>query len=276
MILLSSMSRLRTFTSFSEMSSELPQDRGAAFEARLSRVYAGAAFSPTLFASPLGPVKVDGSELVLPRFHYLTPKTSEESIRVVLHAGYDHRDFRSTEAVLHLLELLLVSPDLGDGMQLTLFPMVDVHGLRSGTVRSGLSRENWLGSAVPEIGLLAKDARQRGYQIFVELETSEDGVDDELVVASLKGSHASALGAYADAFLTSEEFAPFAVRFEMDRSPEQHGPLTIAEDLAYAPLLLRLQLPSSWTVELYREAAVRIARQLILRYRSHQSYGQHI
>ena len=251
--------------------------RTEAFSARLQRLYARSERAPALFASPLGPIVTPGRQHTLPRFHYLSPYGSDETLRVAVYAGYGYYDERSTDAVLHFLERLLLSPDLGDGINLTFFPLVDVLGQISGEVR-GLAAESWLNPASPEIELLARDARQRSYDVYVRLEASPIlvGSTDDLVIVRLRGDLAGRFSGLGDEFLNSADFEPFPVRFETEVDAFASGPLTLSEDLGRAPLELTIILPDSWTPELYREAVAHIFKQLMLRYRGHQSYGQHI
>ncbi len=248
-----------------------------ALAARLARLYARSERAPAVFASPLGPLSAQGRDYTVPRFLYLSPLGSDETLRVAVHAGYDHRDERSTDAVLHFIERLLLAPDLGDGVNLAFFPLIDVLGHASGEVR-GLGAESWLDPLSPEIALLARDARQRAYDVFVRIEAapSAPGAAAAEVTVRVRGDISSDLGSLAGELLTSEEFAPFAVRFEAEALPVADGPLALAEDFGRAPLELTLVLPSSWSPELYREAVAQISKRLLLRYRGHQSFGQHI
>jgi len=250
--------------------------RVLAYSDRISKLYAATAFTPYLFASPIGPISVADRELFIPRFINITPRSIDESIRVAIIAGHDHRDERSTEAVLHLIELLLASPDVGDGLNLSFIPLADVGGLNGRKHRSSLLDADWRHPASDEIAALARDARQRAYHLFVELVTAEPGEGDDLVSATLLGVDKHDFGAYSDEFLTSEDFHPFAVRFGVDHSAPEAGPLGIAEDLPWSPLVLRIALPDNWHLALYREAVAVIARSLLTRYRTHQGYGQHI
>lgn len=251
--------------------------RADALAARLDRLYARSERAPAIFASPLGPIAAQGRDYTIPRFLYLSPFGSDETLRVAVHAGYDHRDERSTDAVLHFIERLLLSPDLGDGVNLAFFPLVDVLGHASGEPR-GLAAQSWLNPLSPEIELLSRDARQRAYDVFVRIEAapSAPGANDDLVTVRVRGDLDDTLGQLGGELLSSAEFEPFAVRFEVETSPVTDGPLSLADDFGRAPLELTLALPSSWTPELYREAASLISKRLLLRYRGHQSYGQHI
>jgi hypothetical protein len=251
--------------------------RTDALSARLRRLYATTERAPAVFASPHGPVVAQGREYPIPRFVYLSPFGADETLRVAVHAGYDHRDERSTDAVLHVIERLLLSPDLGDGINVTFYPLIDILGNASGESR-GLAAESWLDPVSPEIELLARDARQRAFDVFARLEVAPfaHGSSDDLVVVRLRGGLAEDLRHHGDDFLSSADFDPFPVRFELESGPVREGPLTLADDFGRTPIELTLILPDSRTPELYREAVALISKRLILRYRGHQAYGQHI
>jgi len=250
--------------------------RAVDFEDQVSRLYAATAFSQNLFASPLGPVLAGNRERFLPRFINITPRCQPESLRVAIHAGHSHSDRNSTAAVLHLADLFLANPSIADGLTITLLPLVDLLGLYDGVQREGLLQEDWRHSQQPEIQAISRDARQRSYHLVVELITEAPGDGDDLLTVSLSGLQHHDFGPFADELLSSADFAPFDVRFEIDQTRAVSGPLTISDDLPSAPVVLRLALPANWSIELYSEAFVRIARTLIHRYRSHQSFGQHI
>ncbi|HEY5229155.1 MAG TPA: hypothetical protein VIJ19_11480, partial [Opitutaceae bacterium] len=77
-----------------------PSDSGAApqaatadtLHAELSALYALSQNSPYVFASPVGPVPTVSRAAFLPRFVFFGPHASEESWRLALLAGFDHRD----------------------------------------------------------------------------------------------------------------------------------------------------------------------------------------
>jgi hypothetical protein len=256
-------------------SKQIPS-RAIDFEEQVSRLYASSAFSRNLFASPLGPVAVNGRERFLPRFVNITPLCHPESLRVAVHAGHSHRDYKSTAAVLHLANLFLAKPDIADGLTISLLPLLDLAGLHTARADADLLKQDWRSSELPEIQAAARDLRQRSYHLVVELVTEAPGAGDDLLTVSIAGLAGHDLGPYADEVLSSADFAPFDVRFEIDQAPASQGPLTLGEDLPFAPVILRLSPPANWSIELNSEAFVRIARTLIHRYRSHQSFGQHI
>lgn len=250
--------------------------RALDFEDQISRLYASSAFSHNLFASPLGPLPVAGRERFLPRFVNITPQCHPESLRVAVHAGHRHEDYKSTAAVLHLASLFLAKPGIAEGLTITLLPLLDLAGLHGAAGERALLGESWQNSSVPELQAVSRDLRQRSYHLVVELLTDAPGNGDDLLTVSVAGLQHHDFGPLADELLSSADFAPFDVRFEIDQQPAKAGPMTLFDDLPYAPVILRLAFPANWSIELYSEAFVRIARTFIHRYRSHQSFGQHI
>jgi hypothetical protein len=245
-------------------------------EERLQRLYQGSAFSQAVFPTPLGPLGEGAGDLIVPRFSCLSPRTSEESLRVAVYGGLEYQDRRSSEAVLHLLEQLLLEPGVSDGIFLSLVPLVDVFGAEHGLSGRALQTQPWSRSATPELRLLARDALQHAYHLMVLLETRlstslEDSL--ELVLEQADGSTAAQELA---GHLVPADFAPFGPRVRVETVSRDIGVHSLGQDLGVAPVVLRFRLPEHWSVELSQVAVARIARRLILRYRGHQSFGQHI
>lgn len=233
------------------------------FNERLTSLYALSQRSQYVFASPLGPFYRNARHYHVPRFVYFGPHTSDESLRLAFYAGSDARDLRGTLALLHFVERLALKPDLGQGLNLSFFPLADI---------TGLADASWTAPEVPEIKLLSQDVRNRAYHGFVRVETTD--ADDDVVTIRLRG-HAEALGLE---LFNSEDVAPWSVRWEagpVDRVPSD-GPLSLSEDLPLQPFELTLGLPSSWSVELHREATASILKNFILRYRGFQAYAEHL
>ncbi len=252
-----------------------PASLPAAFAEQLSDLYQLVARSSHVFGSPLGPLPAATRDLHLPRFVYFGPHSSDASLRLAFHAGFDHRDLRSTLALLHLVEGLALRPDLGQGLNLSLFPLVDLLGLAGlAPARGDLGEENWTRSTAPEIRLLEQDARTRGYQGFIRIATvpSQDVVTVRLRAPGRVENPAPSLE-----LISSEDIEPFPVRWESDAvANAADGPLTLADDLPQQPFELTLSLPAAWPMELVREAAASILKRFVLRYRGFISYGQHL
>ncbi len=242
------------------------------FNERLTSLYALAQRSQYIFASPLGPFYRQARHYHVPRFVYFGPHTSDESLRLAFHTGFDARDLRGTLALLHLVERLALTPDLGQGLNLSFFPLADVTGLLLHDTQD-LAASSWIAPGVPELALLAADVRSRGYHGFVRIETT--AADDDVITVRLRGHSADTLGVE---LLNSDDIAPWSVRWQadpVDQTPTD-GPLSLSEDLPFQPFELTVGLPAAWSVELHREAATTLLKNFILRYRGFQAYAQHL
>ncbi len=242
------------------------------FNERLTALYALSQRSQYIFASPLGPFYREARHYHVPRFVYFGPHTSEESLSLAFYAGFDARDLRGTLSLLHFVERLALQPELARGLNLSFFPLVDVTGLIHGD-SAGLSGASWNHPPAPELDLLSKDARGRGYYGFVRIEASN--ADDDVVTIRLRGHALEVVGVE---IISSEDVEPWEVRWvtEPAEAVVEDGPLSLADDLPFAPFELTLQLPSSWPAEMHREATSSILRRFILRYRGFHAYGQHL
>jgi len=255
-------------TSFSHDSS-LP----SLFGEQLAGLYELVEQSQFVFGSPLGPIKVDKRAFSVPRFVYFGPHTSDVSLRLAFTAGLDHRDLRGTLALLHLVEQLALKPDIGQGLNLSFFPLVDVLGLASFAADRSLAAANWATSLEPEINLLEQDARLNHYHGFVRLET---GRNQEVATVRLRFAPNDYHTPDVE-LISSNDFEPFPVRWEADAPHAPlDGPLSIAGDLPVAPFELTLRLPAAWPAEQYREATASILKRFIIRHRGFLAYGQNL
>lgn len=245
------------------------------FGSRLSELYALSQKSNYVFASPLGPVFHAGRHLHVPRFVYFGPHTHDESLRLAFLAGFDGSDLRAAVALSDFIEQLVKSPDLGQGLNLSFFPLIDVLGLARGDQQRDLSQESWARPRAPEIGVLEKDARIRGYHGFIRLETSSE---HNAISVRLRNDAADGPLASGIELVSSDDFEPWAVRWEADPrgAPIHDGPLTAVDDLPIRPFELTLRLPKDWTADVYQSAVAAILRRLILRHRALQAYSQHL
>jgi hypothetical protein len=246
----------------------------AAFSEQLSRLYAQVQRSPFAFGSPIGPFTSSARSFELPRFVYFGPNASDAALRLCFLAGFNHRDLRSTLALLRLIESVAVRPDLGEGLNLSFFPLVDLLGLAGLAEGRDLEKQNWIHSNAPEISLLEKDARHRAYHGFIRLETAPG----EEVVSVLLRSPAPVENAAPELELfSSADLDPVPVRWEREATSRlHHGPLSIADDLLVQPFELAVRIPAAWPLDLYAEAAASILKRLVLRYRGFMSYAQHL
>jgi len=237
----------------------------------LSKLYALSQRSNYVFASPIGPFYYRALHLSLPRFVYFGPHTHDESLRLAFLSGFNQQDLRGSLALLQFIEHLVLTPDLGHGLNLSLFPLLDVAGLYHGAKNRHLGAEDWSRPKVPEIELLGKDARTRGYHGFVIIETVPGG--DEITV-SLRGTDEAA----GVELISSEDFDPLPVRWEADafNTAPASGPLTLVDDLPFRPFELTLRVPAEWPTDLHRTVVSSVLKRFILRYRALQAYSHGI
>ena len=249
-----------------------PESPPHALNEYLSKLYALSQRSNYVFASPIGPFYHRALHQSLPRFVYFGPHTHDESLRLAFLSGFNHQDLRGSLALLQFIEHLVLTPDLGHGLNLALFPLVDVIGLYHGVKDRHLSEENWATSKTPEIELLGKDARTRGYHGFVRIETAAPG-DDEITVSLHGTNEASGVE-----LISSEDFENLSVRWEadaLDISPT-NGPLTLIDDLPFRPFELTLRVPADWPTDLHRTVVSSVLKRFILRYRALHAHSHGI
>jgi hypothetical protein len=245
----------------------------AAFGEQLSRLYGLVQRSAFVFGSPLGPFFHHSRHHHVPRFVYFGPHTAEESVRLAFYAGFDRRDLRGTLALLHFVERLALAPDLGQSLNLSIFPLVDVLGLLEQRDRT-LPRFAWHAPEAPELALLAQDVRLRGYHGFVRVES---GPHDDAITVRLRGFADEGSFPGETDFINSDDTAPWPVRWETGVAPKVgDGPLSLSDDLPFAPFELTIRVPSSWSDEVHREAVALTLKRFIIRYRSFLAYGQHL
>jgi hypothetical protein len=241
----------------------------------LSALYALSQHSKYVFASPVGPFPSAGKAAYLPRFVFFGPHACDESWRLAFLAGFDHRDLRASRAIVALATRLAVDSETGHALNLSFFPLVDVTGLVSGAVGRALASLHWARGAPPEIELLARDARQRGYHGFVRIETGPES--DELITLRVRGVASETRSPDLE-LITSDETRSFPVRFETVAQGVEiaDGPLSAADDYLIAPFELTLSIPGSWSEAAYQHAAVILLERFLRRYRAFQAYGQHL
>ncbi len=250
-----------------------PLSLSAALAEQLSSLYQLVQRSEFVFGSPLGPFFHRARHHHVPRFVYFGPHTAEESVRLAFYAGFDRRDLRGTLALLHFVERLAVAPDLGQSLNISFFPLVDVLGLLESRDRA-LSGLPWQAPEEPELALLAQDVRLGGYHGFVRVESTRD-VD--AITVRLRGFEDGTGFSGETDFINSEDTAPWPVRWETSRPcTADDGPLSLTDDLPFSPFELTVRVPATWPDEVHREAVAHILRRFIIRYRSFLAYGQHL
>lgn len=252
-----------------------PSQLPAPLQAWLSALYALAQHSPYVFASPLGPFQYRGQPAYLPRLAFFGPQAFDDSWRLAFLTGFDHRDLRASRALLALVTGLAENAEAGHGLNLSFFPLVDVSGLLFDAANRQLGTAHWGREAPPEIRLLEKDARSRGYHGFVRIETSSSSED--LVSIRVRQPSTRPLSPDLD-LITSDDAESFPVRFETIASgvPAADGPLSVTDDLPVAPFELTIQVPKSWPDHDYQRAVVVLLKRFLRRYRAFQAYGQHL
>jgi hypothetical protein len=262
-------------SSLSSLSDASVRIAGADFLSQLNTLYRLSPENPHVFGSPLGPFRYRDRTIDLPRFAFFGPAASDESWRLAFLAGFDHRDLRSSRALLALTEQLSRHVEQGHGVNLAFFPLVDVAGLFHGAGARSLHEAHWGWSRAPEIVALEQDARLRGYHGFIRIETAPRGEED----ITIRIREPLNLIASPDVeIISSEETESFPVRFE--RAPSgvapADGPLTIADDLPVQPFELTLRIPAAWPDDRYTAAVTAIVTRFIKRYRAFQAYGQYL
>jgi hypothetical protein len=240
---------------------------------RLSRLYEQAHQSDFLFASPLGPFHDGVGERSVPRFVYFGPHTSQESLRLSVLAGFGRHDRAAVQALFAFIEGLALRPDIGQSLNVSFFPVVNVSGLLGGAEDRDLTDEHWGRSDRPEISLLNQDSRLCGYQGFVRVTTTADDEPSARVRSVISTTaNTSDVQVYS-----SVDFRPWPVCFEtVHAGSVNSGPLSIADDLPFAPFEVELALPADWPQRTADRALGVILKRLIVRYRAFLAYGQHL
>jgi len=240
---------------------------------RLSRLYEQAQQSDFLFGSPLGPFPDAAGERALPRFVYFGPHTSQESLRLAVLAGFSRHDRTAVQALLAFIEGLARNPDIGQSLNISFFPVVNVTGLLGGAEDRDLSDEHWGRSHFPEIKLLNQDTRRCGYQGFVRVTTT---ADDE-PSAWVRSVHSTTAHTSDVEVYSSVDFRPWPVCFETAPAGSvSSGPLSIADDLPFAPFEVELALPADWSQRTADRALAVLLKRLIVRYRAFLAYAQNL
>ena len=240
---------------------------------RLASLQALAQESDYVFGSSLGPFS-DGANLhYLPHFIYIGPSSTQETLRLAVLAGFGRHDLPATRALLAYIEGLITHPDIGQGLNLSMFPLVNVLGLTGGAEDRDLTSTNWVGSNEPEIKLLKQDSTLRGYQGFVRVGTT---VDDEPSAWFRSMPSLLSQSAGVEVFSASD-FHPWPVRFETALLGKvTSGQLSMAADLPFSPFEIELALPAEWPQSRKDKELAVILKRLFLSYRAFQGYGQHL
>ena len=229
--------------------------------------------SDYVFGSSLGPFS-DGAKLhYLPHFVYFGPSSTKDTLSLAVLAGFGRHDLPAMRALLAFVEGLTRQPDIGHGLNLSLFPLVNVLGLLGGAEERDLSSANWVSSTEPEIRLLRQDSHLRGYQGFVRVVTATDDAPSAWF-RSIPSLLAQSAGVEV---FSPADFHPWPVRFEKALAGKvSGGPLSMAEDLPFSPFEIELALPADWPqARIDLELSV-LLKRLFVSYRAFQGYGQHL
>ena len=210
----------------------------------------------------------------------LVPTLLEEAglpppVRASLSRALDRKDAAAVaDRGGKLAGTLAENAESGHGLNLSFFPLVDAAGLFLGASDRRLASAHWSRTDIPEILLLERDARQRGYHGFVRVETAPAG--GEAIEVSVRRSGGAGSSPDAD-LITSEEAEGLPVRFEFESVEHPaEGPLSVAEDLPFNPFEVTLRIPASWAGDEYRKAVATLLERFLKRYRAYQAYGQHL
>lgn len=242
--------------------------------ARLSALIESAQQSDYLFGSSLGPFfDAQAEARYVPHFVYFGANSSVASLRLALFAGLGPDDLPASRALVAFIEGLVRRPDLGEGLNLSLFPVVNVAGLLGSGSRRDLTGEDWVASSAPEIALLSSDVRSRGYEGFVTVRTSPEAFPSARVRTTLSPAVARA---DVEVF-SSEDFDGWWVEFEsVAVGRVGRGPLSLAGALPFAPFEVELDLPARWTQAQADRVLAALLKRLIVRYRGVRAWGQYL
>ena len=251
-----------------------PRSDAEILRERISLLYGLSQKSNYVFGSPLGPLFHQGRHFSLPRFVYFGPHTHDDSLRLAFLAGLEASDFRASLLLTHFVEHLATAPNLGQGLNLSFFPLVDVLGNAGAGEGRQLAGEGWMDTTQPEIQALRSETRVRAFHGFVTLETAADA---EAICVGVRVAGKDAPVPVGIEFVTSEEFAPWPVRWEASaRDQRILGPLSLSEDLPFSPFELSIRFPRHWPEEQHRAAVIAVLSRFILRHSALQAYSQHL
>jgi len=231
-------------------------------------LYEAAGGSDCLFASPLGPIAVEHRTLFVPQLVYFGPNVSPDPVRLAVLSGFDPASFCGSRAVLALVSDLIARPDIGQGLSVSFFPVVNARIQAWGDGKRSLAGVSWRRSKEPEIALLRKNVTRRHYQGFITLRSSP-GREPAVTVRTVLSPSArrSSVEVY-----TKADFEPWASRFETVTAHER-GPLTLARSRDYSPFEVEISVPVAWDQARWDRAIVPLLKRLLVNYRGFISYG---
>jgi hypothetical protein len=246
------------------------RDDAARIYASIGALYEEASASDSVFGSPLGPIEGPVGRTFLPQFVYFAPDSSIDPVRIGVFGGLSTEDLKGSWALVDWIKALLVRPDIGQGVSVSVFPLVNLTGIRTGLEGAGLQEGDWSGSLVPEIQLIARNARIRAYQGFIRVESSRDSIPKVVVRTAVnRQTHRS----QAERF-DSSDFEPWETRLEaLGPKSRLAGPLSLSRELNTALFEVVLSLPASWSQSSWSANLLPLLGRLVASYRRFISYG---
>ncbi len=249
------------------------EDLDNGISSQISHLYELAGASDSIFGSPLGPVETAAGTRYLPHFVYFGPYSSLESLRLAVLTGFNSTELAASRALLALVHDLILQPDIGQGINVSFFPVVNVAGLLGGSGERDLLREHWGRSCQPEISLIRDYSKERSYQGFLRIGATSDK-DASAVVRTILSTTAHPTNVE---LFSSSDFEPWQVSFEtLPRATVPFGPLTFSGDPSRTPFEVELSLPIGWSQAQSDRALSRVLKRLIVGYRGFQAYGLHL
>jgi hypothetical protein len=247
--------------------------RAGAEEARIyastGALYEEASASDSVFGSPLGPIEGPNGRTFLPQFVYFGPDSSIDPVRIAVFGGLSKDDFKGSWSLIDWIKALLVHPDIGRGVSVSVFPIVNLFTTQGGA-ETALQDGDWFGSRVPEIRLITENAKTRSYQGFIRVESSRDSVPNVVVRTAVNRRAQHSL---AEVFASSD-FEPWETRFEtLGPKSKLYGPLSLSRELNTALFEVVLSLPASWSQSAWSSNLLPLLGRLVASYRSFFSYG---
>jgi hypothetical protein len=128
-----------------------------------------------LLVKPLSRFAVGEDDYTLPRVLFTGPKGGGDPIRLGLFAGVHGDELAGVHALIELLKLLEMNPELATGYYLFVYPVCNPTGVEDNTRLSrrgrDLNREFWKGSTEPEVRLLQSELTVHSFHGIISLHT---------------------------------------------------------------------------------------------------------
>jgi hypothetical protein len=233
-------------------------------------LYEEASASDSVFGSPLGPIEGPNGKTFLPQFVYFGPDSGFDPVRIAVFGGLSGDDLKGSWSLIDWIRALLVHPDIGRGVSVSIFPLVNLHAIQGGAESAGLQDADWFESRIPEIQLITRNAKIRSYQGFIRVESSRDLVPNVVVRTAV---NRRADRSPAEIFAASD-CEPWETRFEtLGSKGKLLGPLSLARELNTALFEVVLSLPASWGRSAWTSSLLPLLGRLVASYRRFFSYG---